>query len=421
MNFAFTDGNIFDQEGHIGIQSSLSGNWNHAVISIKTKKGFPLDVSNFSGSLEPMPLNVGAGKKFQWKELMNWANVSNAKISFSDSVKDISIGNASWNAASRELRTDTITLQPRSSAGEYLSKADWQTDYIRLKGGSAVLSGIDFDSWRKDSVFTLKKAGLQNFSVEVSRDKTIPFQHGINKPMPTQLIQSIQTRFHIDSVEVLNSNVYYHEFSNITHREGVVPIENIDATIINLKNDHTSIADTLIVRGKAQFLNTRIRKFRYQEVYNDSLSPFTLAMRATSVSLTDFTRITNPLVAVDVTSGRCDTMIARISGNKYASIGQMQFYYHDLKINVLNHEDTLNRRLSLAFVNFIANSFVIKTNNRKHSTIFFVRDQEKFVFNYWIKTILSGILTSAGIKSNRKYYKQYRSIKNQYRLPETNF
>ena len=144
-------------------------------------------------------------------------------------------------------------------------------------------------------------------------------------------------------------------------------------------------------------------------------------MRATSVSLTDFTRITNPLAAIEVTNGRCDTMIARISGNKYASVGQMQFYYHGLKINLLNHEDTLNKRLSLAFVNFIANSFVIKTNNRKRSTIFFVRDQEKFVFSYWIKMIFSGILTSAGIKSNRKYYKQYRNMKYQYTLPEANF
>jgi hypothetical protein len=421
MNFTFTNGNVFDQQGNLAIQSLISGNWNDAVIMMKTKKGSHLDVSNFSGLLGPTPLHAGEGEKIQWKEWMNRANVSSAKISFSDSVKDISVGNVSWNAASRELRADSISLQPRGSAGEYFGKAGWQSDYIRLKGGSTIVSGIDFDTWRKDSVLTVRKAELRNFDVQVSRDKTIPFQHGTNKLMPTQLIKSIQTRLRIDSVVVQNSNVYYHEFSNLTHREGVVPIENINVVIKNVKNDHTSNTDTLIVRGKAQLLNTRIRKFRYQEVYDDSLSSFTLAMRASSVSLTDFTRITNPLAAIEVTDGRCDTMIARISGNKYASVGQMQFYYHDLKIHLLNHEDTLNRRLSLAFVNFIANRFVIKTNNHKHSTIFFVRDQEKFVFSYWIKSILSGILTSAGIKSNRKYYKQYRNMKYHYTLPETNF
>ena len=122
-------------------------------------------------------------------------------------------------------------------------------------------------------------------------------------------------------------------------------------------------------------------------------------------------------MAIDVTSGSCDTMNARATGNKYASIGQMQFNYHDLKIALQNREDTLNKRFSMSFVTFVANSFVIKSKNRKRSYIFFVRDREKFIFNYWIKTILSGVLTSAGIKRNAKYEKEYEKMREQYTLP----
>jgi hypothetical protein len=60
---------------------------------------------------------------------------------------------------------------------------------------------------------------------------------------------------------------------------------------------------------------------------------------------------------------------------------------------------------------------VIKTNNKKYSTIFFIRDTERFIFNYWVKTTFSGVITSTGIKNNKKYLKQFEEVKDHYSLP----
>jgi hypothetical protein len=256
--------------------------------------------------------------------------------------------------------------------------------------------------------------------VDDFRDKRVPFQHGIEKLMPTKLIQSVHKPFSIDSVIVHNSAINYHEFSVITNREGTVPLHNLNAIVKNVRNIHPQ-HDTLIILGRVKLLNASIPKFRYQEAYGDSLASFRMAVKAAPAELPDLSKITNPLAAVDIESGKCDTMMMRVSGNKYASLGEMNFYYRDLKVNMLDKQDTMRKKLSLAFINFVANKFVIHPNNDKRSNIFFIRDQEKFVFNYWIKTMMSGVLTSVGVKSNKKYKKEYKQLKKQYTLPDHNF
>ncbi|HYV90148.1 MAG TPA: hypothetical protein VE978_00100 [Chitinophagales bacterium] len=421
MEFTASDATIFDEQGETGLKSFISGHWNHATMDILLNKDSKMDITNFSGTLSQSGFDLKQGQKFQWMEWMNRINILSARLLYSDSIRTASLNNIKWSASTQDLRIDSFTLQPRLNPGEYFSKTPWQSDLISLHGGLLTVSGIDFDKWENDSLFQTNKIAFSDVTVDVWRDKRVPFRHGFEVSMPAQLINSIAYRLNIDSVTVTNGDIFYHEFSNITNREGTVPLENINATMQNVKNYHSGNEDTLTIRGKAKLLNSSIKKFRYAEAYNDSLGSFRLSVKASPGQLNEFSKISNPLAAVNIDDGILDTMVVRISGNKYAAIGEMLFYYHDLKVSFLDREDATQKRISLSFVNFVANRFVIKSNNRKESKIFYIRDREKFVFNYWIKSIMSGMLTSAGVKNNNAYDKQYQKLKDQYALPELNF
>jgi len=136
------------------------------------------------------------------------------------------------------------------------------------------------------------------------------------------------------------------------------------------------------------------------------------------MQLTDFSGATVPLAAVRVADGRADTLYALWTGNKYAAIGTMDFYYKGLRIRLLDKEDPEKSRFFLSVVNGLVNTFVIRRNNSKPAVVFFVRDRERFVFNYWVKSLVKGISASAGVKSNRKFLKQYRKLRRKYALPE---
>ena len=49
--------------------------------------------------------------------------------------------------------------------------------------------------------------------------------------------------------------------------------------------------------------------------------------------------------------------------------------------------------------------------------VYFPRIREKSIFNFLIKTTMSGVASSVGAKNNKKYLKQYRREREKYNLP----
>jgi hypothetical protein len=421
VRLSLNNGKFLKNQQDAMFQSTVHAAWSRASVKLNAPNDAHLHASELTGELRPSLLQLNRGSKQDWISWLDRLTLSDGQMRWRDSATTITFRNTVWDGALHNLHVDSFQLQPNLTEEDHFFFTTWQSDYIRATAAGIDITGIDPQAWLRDSLFHVHRIDIEHAGIDVTRDKRHPFFHGTEKQMPTQMLGTVKQRFRIDSIVFRNSRVAYNEYSNLTNRKGIVPIENINATLKNLTNDHIDITDTLALKGKGQIYNSHISKFSYKEVYDDSLSAFSLTVKISPTELREFSRMTEPLAAVEVTSGKFDTLLARISGNKYASVGAMRFDYRDLKVQLLNPEDTLSKRLGLSFVNFVANSFVIKSGNKKPSTIFFMRDRERFVFNYWMKSILSGVLTSAGIKRNGKYENQYRKMKKQYPLPPADF
>jgi hypothetical protein len=278
------------------------------------------------------------------------------------------------------------------------------------------MHGLQFNRRADDSTLEVQKIVVDKLALSAARDKRMPFKHGIEKLMPTGLLNTIKFPFHIDSLQVQHSDVTVHEISAITKQQGIIPLEDLNAVITNIRN-RPGIKDSLVISANTKLLNNYIEHLQYRESYSDSLSSFTLHFNATPMVLTSFSKATTPLAAIRVNSGLSDTLYADWAGNKYAAIGKMNFRYRELSVQLLDKTDPNRKKFGLSLMNFLANRIVLHRQNTKESLVFFERDREKFVFNYWVKTSLSGLLSSIGIKGNKKYYKKYRQVQNTYSLP----
>jgi len=70
----------------------------------------------------------------------------------------------------------------------------------------------------------------------------------------------------------------------------------------------------------------------------------------------------------------------------------------------LDKKDSTKRGFLAAMETWGAN-IILPDRRQRSSAIFFERDREKFVFNYWIKAQTSGILSTVGIKRSTTYMK----------------
>jgi hypothetical protein len=138
-------------------------------------------------------------------------------------------------------------------------------------------------------------------------------------------------------------------------------------------------------------------------------------MNASPMKLTHFSDATVPLASVKVSKGQADTLYAHWIGNKYAAFGVMNFHYEDLAINILDKKEPQRKKFLLSIENWVAN-LILRNKNNKQSLVYFERDREKFIFNYWVKTSMSGLMTSVGVKGNRKYMKKWKRFLSQYGL-----
>ena len=155
---------------------------------------------------------------------------------------------------------------------------------------------------------------LQNPGISTFRNKNIPFQHGIEKLMPTKLIGRIKIPVQIDSVQIKGAAVDVHEVSAITKREGIVPLRKLNALFKNVTS-RPHEKDSLVLEVAGQVLDYEIFPFRYAESYNDSLSGFYMNYAISPMQLSHLTTVTNPLSAIAVTWGQADTLYASVSGN----------------------------------------------------------------------------------------------------------
>lgn len=403
-----------DSASSFSINTLMKLQWNLNGFEKKTDKT-SFTIKSLSGIIDNYPLALRKGDKLDIKTILNSSSFNFDEIVFKDSAITLTASNISGSGTDGSIAISNVKLNPNISREQFFRNSTWQKDYLTFSSENVRVEKFDVPAFLRDSSISIQKLLFNGAILTTSRDKNITFQHDVEKLMPTKATALIKASLKIDSIQLKNASVMVHEISKITGKEAIVPITHLNAVITNFGN--TPNADSLFIDANAVVFDYRIRRFRYAESYNDSLSGFKLRFRFSPMDLRKLSDATINLAAVAVKKGKADTLYARATGNKYAAFGEMNFPYRNLKIKFLDKKNTSKSSIAKGFVTFVANSFVVKSKNKEQSNIFYVRDSEKFIFNYWVKTLLSGILTSAGVKSNKKYEQLLEQIKSSYSLP----
>ena len=127
------------------------------------------------------------------------------------------------------------------------------------------------------------------------------------------------------------------------------------------------------------------------------------------MNLLPLNQVLTPMGRINLLSGNNKALIFHLSGNDRQAIGEMFFRYNKLKFQIVSKDDLERVSFGNSLLSFFANRLV-KSNNpsflrKRQGIIFFERDREKAIFNFWAKSILSGVISSVGVRNNRKHLK----------------
>ncbi|MGN6646294.1 MAG: hypothetical protein ACTHJT_07175 [Cytophaga sp.] len=406
-----------DTKKNITFHSDLTVRWKDAAFDKPfMKSNSVLQVKNISGDFSNPDFSYTTNNPLKWQSLLYHTNIQEGAVTFANPEFTFSINKLNWQTNSKKLALHNINYMPTASREEAMQQASEQFDYLTLTGASMELRGLRLHNSDNDSLIHVRKIILDQFTLSSTRDKNLPRKKGKLKAMPTKVIQSIPWPVLIDSIQITDSKVLVQQIEPKSTEEVVIPIEHINAlitTVSNTSQDH----DSLRLVANARIADVTVKKFSYTESYSDSLSYFHVSSFIIPGKFKSLNPITVPLAHILIDDGYSNKLTAAWEGNKYAAIGQMNFIYSDLAIQLLHKGDSSQTNLGLMLENTIANN-VIRKNNTKSSVIFFERNSEKQIFNYWLKATLQGVFSATGLKSNSKSIRHYKKAKTKYHLPQ---
>jgi len=330
--------------------------------------------------------------------------------------------NLSFSNTNQSASLDSFSFKPVISRDSFVAASPHQVDYMTLETGRVEINKIDVLRYLKDSMMRVDGIVINNANFTSYRDKRPPFKAGIIKPLPVSILKNVAFLFSIDTVKIINGKVVYTELNEKTNETGVIPVTRVNGDILNIMNNNFTNRDSLRIRLNGYLLDSAWIRLRTRESYTDTLGTFLITVRMRPGTLTYLNSVLMPLASVRLQTGQLDTLNMRAVGTEHLAFGEIRMFYHDLKVKFLKDGKEAKKGFLTGLMTFIANSFIIKKENKKKiAVVYFPRLRDRSFINYYIKIAMSGAASSVGAKSNRKLLRKYEKELKRYQLPPIDF
>jgi hypothetical protein len=298
------------------------------------------------------------------------------------------------------FEVDSLKIIPLYAKAEFARRVGYETDRLDCMFPFIEFDGIDYESFLHDNTLAIHEVSM-SFLISVYRDKRIKDLRKF-KPLPDSLMRQLPFALVIDSIRVEDSQVIYEEVAESADESGKVHFRKLNAMIYDISNR----AETAMhLRAHARFMNDGEISIRGN--FSNSDKPHFLEGSLRNFRLPRINQMLMPATGLTIESGKLDLMKFAFWYNDRHSDGELLLNYRDLKLQSLreNKDDkTVPNVVKTLLINaFIENDLDKKDPRAKRQgDIHFVRDQNKFIFNFWWKSLLSGIKAATGVPTPKE-------------------
>ena len=344
--------------------------------------------------------------------------VNNIDLKEANANATINAFGIGYRNGGRIVTIDSFQYTPNIDRETFMRNNIYQKDHMQFSTGKITIRNFDIERIATDSNLQLNYVILEKPILQVYKDKRLPLEPGKTKAMPVALLKKIKQRLHIDSVRLVDGNVFYEEFNDKTEMIAKINLSEFQTLITNIDNYNTAPTDSLYIISTSRLLDTAQVSIRFHESYADSIGSFLYRVRIGQFGLPALNSVILPTANMKINKGWLDELELKVMGNDYLAHGKMKMYYNDFRIQFLSNRELEKRTVFTKTLSWIANSLLRKNNVKKTGTVFTERTREKSFVNYWVKILLSGAMTNTRIRKNSKQEKRYQKALKRIQVPE---
>jgi hypothetical protein len=315
------------------------------------------------------------------------ARVSSIISEFPSKFYSMTVKQVVYERKDETLRLDSLYLLPSVDRLTFARNTKRQSDQLICSMPRLEAFGFKADLFARPMISARHIA--TQFDLQVFRDKRFPRYTRKATVLPIPFLEHLPLTFRLDSIEVLPSRISYEELPANGHPAGKIFFSNLQAFLQDVSTTSTYDASMQV---SSRFMNTGDLRARF--VFPHGKKPSTIDGSLAHFSLKELNSMLEAAGHVKIHSGTMNELKFHVDYTDVESTGEVVLNYNDLQVESLREDlhKTTRKFLSL-LINIFVKSDKDLTRDRDTRTgrIHHQRNSQKGVFNYWWKSILSGI------------------------------
>lgn len=253
----------------------------------------------------------------------------------------------------------------------------------------------------KQGELELEKLSIEGANFDVFRSKALPRPHQNPKQMAHIAFKELKYPITVDTISVNQANISYIEHKPDIPEPGTVTFANLNGTFMDVTNDSASISQehNLYLDVTAQVMNEARLSAHFVFPMHKNGS-HTVKGSLGSLDVEKLNPILEPVAKIRAASGQIHSLEFDMDLGPQTSDGWVQLVYSDLRIEVLDAEN-VEEGGSQFFKTLLANLLKVKDSNNedplRKGEVSFERIEYKAIFNYWWKSLSSGLKDNIGM------------------------
>ncbi len=251
-------------------------------------------------------------------------------------------------------------------AVDYLDKFAFREDAFSVIGASLFCTELDVNRLLRGGGVDLGKALIEDVEFEVLSDK----RHAVNPDgappqMPHEVIRNLPFFVNIDSLQVRNARLIYAERQRDWSVPGQLYWERMRVDVTGLNNDSSGGKRPVVLLSAAGDFMSEGRMFLDLELplFADGLD-FTCEGGLDGMALNNLNQFVSIGELIRIDEGRNESARFSMAVQDGRAAGVVDARYRNLRITLLNKEHRQKGGLFSRFQGFLANAFVIRTDNQ---------------------------------------------------------
>ncbi|UII20047.1 hypothetical protein [Fulvivirga ligni] len=326
-----------------------------------------------------------------------------------DSIYKYKLQKAEVRLDKKSLTLDSIDIASNYEKFKLGREVGYEIDWMDVSIPSINFKNIDFKKAINDTSYHIGSITINDLTALIFRDKRLRFPEKPNTKLLKETLASLTTKIRIDTIMVKKANIEYQEFVKQAYGPGHVSFNNLYASFYNFANTDSlfldSVKHTAYMDAQCKIMGQGLLKASFTFPLNNQGPTYAAKGSLGAMDLTQFNPMLEYVGFTRIKEGQLHHLDFNFTYNNNKSDGEMYFEYEGLKISTLDKENHTSEGLGESIKTFIANTFVVKTNNMKDDGKFrvgkieFERDKKKSILNYWWKSLLTGFRSSTGIEA----------------------